>query len=117
MSQLVARRVRWLFRFRPSDIEANADADVVRYSPAAFKNEASKFLWHDPIEHHRRLRNGVFGRTDDASYFSTDIHHDCDNSRWPLSSREVVLTFLVYLAMLGLMICQVYGPKSEKGRP
>ncbi|KAK4068391.1 uncharacterized protein Triagg1_7330 [Trichoderma aggressivum f. europaeum] len=116
MSQLVARRVRWLFRFRPSDIEANANADVVSYSPAAFQHEASEFLWRNPIEHYRRLRNGALGRADDASHHARCVHYNCDNSRWPLSSREIVVTFLVYLAMLGLMICQVYGPKSEKGR-
>ncbi|KAL6815958.1 hypothetical protein GGI42DRAFT_312695 [Trichoderma sp. SZMC 28013] len=117
ISQLVARRVRWLFRFRPSDIEANANADVVRYSPVAFQREASEFLWRNPFEHLRSVRNGVFGRADDASFFSTDIQHGYGDSRWPMSAREIVLTFLVYLAMLGLMICQVYGPKSEKGRP
>lgn len=126
MSQLVARRVRWLFRFRPSDIEANnakvdieanTNAYIARYSPAAFETEASEFLWRNPIEHYRSFRNGVCGRADDASFFSTDYHYGYDNSRWPLSAREVVLTLLVYLAMLGLVACQVYGPKSEKGRP
>ncbi|KAL7905654.1 hypothetical protein GGI35DRAFT_131445 [Trichoderma velutinum] len=116
VSHLVARRVRWLFRFRPSDIEANANVDIMSYSPADFQKEASEFLWRNPIEHHRRNRNGFLGRADDASFFATDIHYVYDDSRWPLSAREVALTVLVYLAMLGLMICQVYGPKSEKGR-
>ncbi|PKK50282.1 hypothetical protein CI102_6849 [Trichoderma harzianum] len=117
MSQLVARRVRWLFRFRPSDVEANANSDIVSYSPAAFETEASEFLWRHPIEHDLRFRNSIFGRADDASYLSMDIHYGYDNSRWPLSAREIVLTLLVYLAILGLVACQVYGPKSEKGRP
>ncbi|QYS96329.1 hypothetical protein H0G86_003583 [Trichoderma simmonsii] len=117
MSQLVARRVRWLFWFRPSDIEANANADIVSYSPAAYETEAAEFLWRDPIEHHLRFRNSVFGRADDASYLAMDIHYGYDNSRWPLSAREIVLTLLVHLAILGLVACQVYGPKSEKGRP
>ncbi|KAL7932476.1 hypothetical protein V8C35DRAFT_328430 [Trichoderma chlorosporum] len=97
--KVAARRVRWLFRFRREDIEANATAHTTSYTAAAFQNDVSVFLPRSLAGH---------DDTEEAPLPTGVNHRGDDNEQRSPSARETILIYLVRITMLGMAFCQIH---------